>query len=161
MKEYDRRKATRKEYETKIFGRIGSLNEKNKRNFRELLFFEIENILRKFNEKKIVAKEFEIRYETLWEILRDTLKDFKPSLLHRVLKPSLSRKLDFNGEVMRINLHHRSIFSKEEIDILDGLYSDCDMYCGDIELFEKGDLTEEDLRKSVKEALRKLMREPK
>ncbi|MCX2795990.1 colicin immunity domain-containing protein [Microbulbifer thermotolerans] len=47
-------------------------------------------------------------------------------------------------------------FSLEEFEILNYLFSSCDMYCGESDMFEKGDLTEEDLRKDAEKALEKL-----
>lgn len=47
--------------------------------------------------------------------------------------------------------------SEKDYLALDSLFGDVDMFCADSELFEEGDLTEMDLRKSAEQTLENLI----
>ncbi|MGF7109838.1 colicin immunity domain-containing protein [Treponema pedis] len=47
--------------------------------------------------------------------------------------------------------------SEKDYLVLDSLFGDVDMFCFDSELFEEGDLTESDLRKSAEQTLERLI----
>lgn len=63
----------------------------------------------------------------------------------------------------QFEVSYMNLFKNEEkelpediYDVLNGLFSDVDAYCGDLELRDDEDLDEEQLLSSAKEALRKL-----
>lgn len=60
---------------------------------------------------------------------------------------------EFEQSFLEMFKAEREILSEKDYTALDSLFGDVDMYCSDEELFEKGDLTESDLRKSAKQTL--------
>lgn len=79
-------------------------------------------------------------------------------LITKFIDNAISAK-EFEQSFLEMFKAEREILSEKDYSVLDSLFGDVDMYCSDGDLFEKGDLTELDLRKSAKQTLEMLKKQ--